>query len=149
MACKMVNRVAVLDVELSDVSIERIYTYVIALEDPDLILGRGWLRKHNPIMDWRTDVCEIVRNGRRYHVNPLKPVPRFKIQDEVHYLDDVPATDDQLLSMESTPKEKHTESQQAIPTAAKKTYWRHNWLRSRICWRQMIPTLSFLRGGRS
>ena len=51
MAPKMVNRVAVLDVKLGDVSIERIYAYIIALEDPDLILGRGWLRKHNPIMD--------------------------------------------------------------------------------------------------
>ena len=60
MAHKMVNGVAVLDVKLGDVPIEKIYAYVIALEDSDLILGRGWLRKHNPIMDWRTDVCEIV-----------------------------------------------------------------------------------------
>ncbi|HUJ81448.1 MAG TPA: aspartyl protease family protein, partial [Candidatus Acidoferrales bacterium] len=118
-ARKMVNRVAVLDVKLGDVPIERIYAYVIPLEDPDLILGRGWLRKHNPLMDWRTDVCEIVRNGRRYQVNPPKPVPRFRIQtDDVHYLDDLLAIDDQLLSMESIPEE-DPESQQAIPAAAK------------------------------
>ena len=40
-ACNMVNRVAVLAAKLSNVSIERIYAYVIALEDPDLMLGRG------------------------------------------------------------------------------------------------------------
>ena len=59
----MVNRVAVLDVKLGDVPIERIYAYVISLEDPDLILGRSWLRKNNPLIDWRTDVCEIVWIG--------------------------------------------------------------------------------------
>jgi len=56
----MVNRVAVLDVKLSDIPIERIYVYVIALKDPDLILGCGWLHKYNSIMDWHTAVCEIV-----------------------------------------------------------------------------------------
>jgi len=50
-ARRTVNQVAVRDVKLGDVSIERIYAYVIPLEDPDLILGRGWLRKHNLIMD--------------------------------------------------------------------------------------------------
>ena len=38
-ACKMVNRVAVLDVKLSDVPIERIYAYVIALDDQISSLG--------------------------------------------------------------------------------------------------------------
>ncbi|HTS08815.1 MAG TPA: reverse transcriptase domain-containing protein [Candidatus Eisenbacteria bacterium] len=115
-ARRTVDRVAVLDVKLGDVPAERIYAYVIALEDPDLILGRGWLRKHNPIMDWRTDVCEIVRNGRRYQINPPKPVPHFKIQaDEVHALHYL---DDQLLAMGSISKE-DPKSQQTIPTAAK------------------------------
>ena len=50
-ARRMVDRVAILDVKLGDVSIERIYAYVIPLEDPDLILGCSWLRKHNPLMD--------------------------------------------------------------------------------------------------
>ena len=50
-ARRTVNQVAVLDVKLGDVPIERIYAYVIPLEDPDLILGCSWLRKHNPLMD--------------------------------------------------------------------------------------------------
>ena len=109
-ACKIVNRVAVLVVKLGDASIERIYTYVITLEDPGLIFRPGWLHKHNPIMDWTTDICEIVQNGRHYQVNSPKPVPRFKIQADkvhiLHYLDDLSAMHDQLLSMESTLKEK-------------------------------------------
>jgi len=116
----MVDRVAILDVKLGDLPIERIYAYVIPLEDPDLILRCGWLCKHNHIMDWRTDVCEMVRNGRRYQIHPPKPVTRFKVQDEVHYLDDLSATDDQLLAIESVPNEEEDpELQQTILAAAK------------------------------
>jgi len=45
-------------------------------------------------------------------------VTRFKVQDEIHYLDDLSVTDDQLLAIESIPKE-DSESQHAIPAAAK------------------------------
>jgi len=92
----------------------------------------------------------MVRNGRRYQINPPKPVPRFKIQaDEVHYLDDLSATDDQLLAMDSMPKEEDPELQQAIPAAAKE-----NILETRFAWiKDMLEAddtdASFLRGKRS
>jgi len=58
----------------------------------------------------------MVCNGQRYQINPPKPVPRLRVQDEVHTLHYL---DDQLLSMESIPKEEDAESQQTIPAAVK------------------------------
>ena len=49
-ACRMVDRVAILNVKHEDIPIETIYAYVIALEDPKLILRCGWLGKHNSII---------------------------------------------------------------------------------------------------
>lgn len=39
---------------------------IIDIKNYDIILGKPWLRKHNPIVDWREDKIEI-RKGQEYY----------------------------------------------------------------------------------
>ena len=35
---------------------ERIYLHIVKLATQDIYLGMSWLKKHNPVVNWRTEV---------------------------------------------------------------------------------------------
>lgn len=46
---------------------DKLSAKVIEIKNYDLILGKPWLRKHNPAVDWREDKLEIQK-GENYYV---------------------------------------------------------------------------------
>jgi hypothetical protein len=45
---------------------------VIEISAYDCVVGRPWLEKHNPLIDWRKNRLMIAKNGRRYDLDARK-----------------------------------------------------------------------------
>lgn len=71
---KTVGRIASAKLNLGSLK-ETINAYVIPIEKYDIIVGKPWLTKHNPIIDWRSHRVEITHLNQ-HHV--LKGIRRSK-----------------------------------------------------------------------
>ena len=58
------------DFKPSTLPLEKLTANTFPLKHFDLILGRSWLKKWNPHINWQTDTLEITRNGRTYQWHP-------------------------------------------------------------------------------
>ena len=63
---------------------EKIHLKVVPLPHHDIILGKPWLAKWNPLIDWRTNQIEIQEEKKKVvinhissHVDPSLPVKKF------------------------------------------------------------------------
>ena len=99
-----VSKIATFDIKLGDLPTESIGAYVFPLDKPDIVLGMGWLEKHNPLPDWRMKTWEFTRNGRRYQLNPTRRIPTFKVEPaESNSVTDTPDDEHACIQlMEST-----------------------------------------------
>jgi len=61
---------ATLNLQAGTMPTEKVAAYTFPLQHFDLILGRPWLKKHNPHIDWATDSLELTVNGRTYQWHP-------------------------------------------------------------------------------
>ena len=61
---------ATLNLQAGTMPSEKIAAYTFPLQHFDLILGRPWLKKHNPHINWATDSLELTVNGRTYQWHP-------------------------------------------------------------------------------
>src|SRR3954462_2691510 len=68
---------------------EKIHPKVVPLPHHDLILGKPWLEKWNPLIDWRTNQICITRDGHTFAINQVtsrdlspSPVPAKKLRPE-------------------------------------------------------------------
>jgi hypothetical protein len=82
-----VSKVVTFDIKLGDVPTESMNAYVFPLDKPDIVLGMGWLDKHNPLPDWKMKTWEFTRNGRRYQLNPTRRIPTFRVEPASDRLD--------------------------------------------------------------
>src|SRR6184192_1781108 len=69
---------------------EEIHPKVVPLPHHDLILGKPWLEKWNPPINWRTNQICITRDGHRFAINQVTskdpnppPLPAKKLRPEV------------------------------------------------------------------
>jgi transposase InsO family protein len=76
-----VSKIAIFELKLGDLPAETINAYVFPLEKPDVVLGMGWLEKHNPLPDWKLRTWEFTRNGRKYQLNPTRRIPTLRVVD--------------------------------------------------------------------
>src|SRR3954464_2081650 len=50
---------------------EEIHPKVVPLPHHDLILGKPWLEKWNPLIDWRTNQIRVNRDGHMFAINQV------------------------------------------------------------------------------
>jgi len=74
-----VSKIAIFDLKLGDLPVEKINAYVFPLEKPDIVLGMGLLEKHNPLPDSKKKTWEFTRNGRGYQLNPIRRIPSLRV----------------------------------------------------------------------
>ena len=63
-AIHTIAKVALFDLKLSGIPEHTVAAYVVPLNEPDLILGCGWLGKYKAMEDWDHESLEITMNGR-------------------------------------------------------------------------------------
>ena len=72
----------VLDGVISDEDI-----YLLPLSNKDqVVVGRNWLRRHNPDVDWRSRALTITReDGSKHKILPkdTRKIPRVSFQDDI------------------------------------------------------------------
>jgi hypothetical protein len=99
---------ATLNLQAGTMPSEKIAAYTFPLQHFDLILGRPWLKKHNPHINWATDSLELSINGRTYQWHPIanRDVPSTTCEEpeESVYLTEEIGPSDQvfLVTMDST-----------------------------------------------
>lgn len=60
---------------------------VVPLWEPILVLGRRWLRKANPHIDWRTDEAVIKLKSREHLLKPTSNRPDIQVISAIQYQD--------------------------------------------------------------
>lgn len=50
----------------------KIHCYILPLSVSDVILGKNWLTRNNPVINWRSHVMHINANHKRFTLLPSK-----------------------------------------------------------------------------
>jgi len=115
------------DFKPSTLPLEKLTANTFPLKHFDLILGRSWLKKWNPHINWQTDTLEVTRNGRTYQWHPttlqgMKALTSLELPSVMgtEICDNVGPDDEIFLVKMVDPEEKDAGRQSGIGKWARK-----------------------------